>query len=168
MLELSEILHKKRETRGSLDFDFPEAKILLDKEGKPTSIEKYEITVSNHIIEEFMLLANETIAEHVFWLGVPLMYRVHETPSGDKIETFAKVAKQFGYYPPVANVFKTGRTDFINAHAPFSHEGRIQRGKFRAFWSCIKVLLPLHLPHSPLSRFNGSQSGKRTSSGFHE
>lgn len=97
MLELSEILHKKREQRGSLDFDFPEAKILLDKKGKPTSIEKYEITVSNHIIEEFMLLANETIAEHVFWLGVPLMYRVHETPSGDKIETFAKVAKQFGY-----------------------------------------------------------------------
>lgn len=97
MLELSEILHKKREQRGSLDFDFPEAKILLDKKGKPTSIEKYEITVSNHIIEEFMLLANETVAEHVFWLGVPLMYRVHETPSSDKIEAFAKLAKQFGY-----------------------------------------------------------------------
>ncbi|MBE7042685.1 MAG: ribonuclease R [Ruminococcaceae bacterium] len=97
MEELAEILRRKRIRRGSLDFDFPEAKILLDKKGKPTSIEKYEITISNHIIEEFMLLANETVAEHVFWLGVPLMYRVHETPTSEKMEQFAKMAKHFGY-----------------------------------------------------------------------
>ncbi len=97
MKELAEILHQKRVNRGSLDFDFPEAKILLDKKGKPISIEKYEITVSNHMIEEFMLLANETVAEHVFWLGVPLMYRVHEAPNTDKMELFSKLAKHFGY-----------------------------------------------------------------------
>lgn len=97
MQELAEILRKKREARGSLDFDFPEAKIILDQKGKPVSIEKYEITISNHIIEEFMLLANETVAEHVFWLGVPLMYRVHEKPSAEKMESFSKLAYHFGY-----------------------------------------------------------------------
>lgn len=97
MRELAEILQRKRTARGSLDFDFPEAKIMLDERGKPISIEKYEITVSNHIIEEFMLLANETVAEHVFWLGVPLMYRIHESPSGEKMEVFSKMARRFGY-----------------------------------------------------------------------
>ncbi len=97
MRELAELLQKKRAARGSLDFDFPEAKIVLDQKGKPLSIEKYEITISNHIIEEFMLLANETVAEHVFWLGVPLMYRVHEIPSPEKIEVFSKLAYHFGY-----------------------------------------------------------------------
>lgn len=97
MRELAHILHQKRQARGSLDFDFPEAKIKLDENGRPIAIEAYEITVSNHIIEEFMLLANETVAEHVFWLGTPLMYRVHEPPTAEKAELFSKTAKLFGY-----------------------------------------------------------------------
>ena len=97
MRELALVLRRKRTARGSLDFDFPEAKIKLDEDGKPLSIEKYETTISNQIIEEFMLLANETVAEHVFWMGKPCMYRVHEKPDAAKIETFAKIAHNLGY-----------------------------------------------------------------------
>ena len=97
MLELAVILRNRRKAEGSLDFDFPEAKIKLDEKGKPISIEKYEITISNHIIEEFMLAANRTVAEHMFWLNKPMMYRVHEKPDEDKLMNFAKTAYNLGY-----------------------------------------------------------------------
>lgn len=97
MNELACILRKRRMSEGSLDFDFPEAKIKLDEKGRPISIEKYEITVSNHIIEEFMLAANRTVAEHMYWLGKPMMYRVHEAPDDEKLMNFAKTAHNLGY-----------------------------------------------------------------------
>lgn len=97
MKELADILFQKRIVRGSLNFDFPEAKILLDKTGNPVSVEKEERTVAHRIIEEFMLLANETVAEHLFWLGIPCIYRVHEKPDTEKTDRFLKLAKQFGY-----------------------------------------------------------------------
>lgn len=85
--DLADILRKKREKRGAIDFDFPEAKIKLDSQGMPVDIAPYERRVSNKMIEEFMLLANETVAEHYFWLKVPFVYRVHEEPDEDKIVT---------------------------------------------------------------------------------
>lgn len=97
MRELSEVLRKKRKARGSIDFDFPEAKILLDEEGRPTEIKKYEQTVSNHIIESFMLCANETVAEEFFYRELPFVYRVHERPSEDKMNEFSEFVKAFGY-----------------------------------------------------------------------
>ncbi len=97
MRDLALILRDKRMSSGSLDFDFPEAKIMLDENGAPISIEKYEITLSNHMIEEFMLVSNRTVAEHMYWLSKPMMYRVHETPDEDKLSNFAKVAHNMGY-----------------------------------------------------------------------
>ena len=97
MEKLAMLMRGKRMGEGSLDFDFPEAKINLDENGKPLSIEKYEITVSNLIIEEFMLAANRTVSEHMYWLGKPMMYRVHEAPDDEKLSNFAKMAHNFGY-----------------------------------------------------------------------
>lgn len=82
---LSELLRKNRFKRGSIDFDFPESKIVLNKNGYPIDISPYERRVSNKLIEEFMLLANETIAEHFFWLKTPFVYRVHELPDSEKV-----------------------------------------------------------------------------------
>ena len=80
MRDLSSILRKRRKKRGSIDFDLPEAKVILDENGKPIEIKKYEITVSNNMIEDFMLAANETVAEKFYWLETPFMYRVQEVP----------------------------------------------------------------------------------------
>lgn len=97
MNELKDILHKKRAGRGSIDFDFPETKILLNDKGKPVEVKKYETGVSNQIIEEFMLVCNETVAEHMFRKNMPFVYRVHEVPSEDKIREFVAFINPFGY-----------------------------------------------------------------------
>jgi ribonuclease R len=97
MAELAKILNKKRFSRGSINFDFPETKINLDKEGYITDIYQYERGESNKIIEEFMLLANEVIAEYVFWLELPFVYRIHEDPDENKIEDFRKFVHNLGY-----------------------------------------------------------------------
>ncbi|MGE5329438.1 MAG: ribonuclease R [Deltaproteobacteria bacterium] len=86
MSELAEILRKKRVIRGSIDFDFPEVKIILNDKGKPVEVKRYEITISNKIIEEFMLICNETVAEKIFWLNMPFIYRIHENPDAEKID----------------------------------------------------------------------------------
>lgn len=88
--ELAKILMKKRERRGALDFNFPEPYIHLDENGRPYNIEPYERRIANKIIEEFMLVANETVAEYFYWLGIPFVYRIHETPSSSKIEALNK------------------------------------------------------------------------------
>ncbi|WP_010251617.1 ribonuclease R [Acetivibrio cellulolyticus] len=97
MEELAMILRNKRMQRGAIDFDFEEAKILLDEKGKPIQIKRYEITIANKIIEEFMLACNETVAEHFFWANVPFVYRVHEDPDTDKIENFSEFVHNLGY-----------------------------------------------------------------------
>lgn len=97
MEELALILRNKRMQRGAIDFDFEEAKILLDEKGKPVEIKRYEITIANKIIEEFMLACNETVAEHFFWANVPFVYRVHEDPDTDKIEAFSEFVHNLGY-----------------------------------------------------------------------
>lgn len=88
MAELSALLREKRMNRGSINFDFPEAKIVLDDSGKPIDIYKQRPTAAHGIIEEFMLICNETVAQQFYWMEAPFVYRVHEKPSMDKLTAF--------------------------------------------------------------------------------
>lgn len=97
MEELCHILYEKRQSRGSIDFDFPEAKIILDEKGIPVEIRKEDRRIANRLIEEFMLVCNETVAERFFWADVPFLYRVHDEPSAEKILAFSKLIHNFGY-----------------------------------------------------------------------
>ncbi|MFC3770549.1 ribonuclease R [Paenibacillus sp. GCM10012303] len=97
MEELAMKLRRKRMKRGAIDFDFQESKILVDENGKPTDIVKRDRSIAEQIIEEFMLAANETVAEHFHWLKVPFLYRIHENPDGDKLQHFMEFITNFGY-----------------------------------------------------------------------
>lgn len=98
MQELSTILRERRGKRGSIDFDFPETKIELDEKGKPINIKPYERNSATKIIEDFMLLANETVAEEYFWREVPFLYRTHEVPDEEKIKKLSTFINNFGYH----------------------------------------------------------------------
>lgn len=97
MQELALILRQRRMHRGAIDFDFDEAKITLDEKGRPVDVRRYPITISNKIIEEFMLICNETVAEHFYWAESPFVYRIHEDPDPEKIRDFADFASTLGY-----------------------------------------------------------------------
>lgn len=97
MYELADILEKNRKKSGSIDFDFPESKITLDEKGKPLDVQIYERNRAHHIIEEFMLAANRTVAEEYFWQELPFVYRVHETPDVEKISELNTFVENFGY-----------------------------------------------------------------------
>lgn len=97
MAELAEILRQKRMDRGAIDFDFKEAKVLVDEEGTPTDVVMRERSVAERLIEEFMLAANETVAEHFHWMKVPFMYRIHEDPDEEKLQRFLEFITNFGY-----------------------------------------------------------------------
>lgn len=98
MKDLAEILRKRRKSRGSIDFDFPESKILLDKDGTPLEIKPYERNTATKIIEDFMLLANETVAQHFYWMEMPFVYRTHENPDPEKILKLGTFINNFGYH----------------------------------------------------------------------
>ena len=98
MKDLSKILRDKRRNRGAIDFDFPESKIYLDEQGRPIAIKPYERNVANMLIEDFMLAANETVAQHFYWQELPFVYRIHENPDPDKIQKLATFLYNFGYY----------------------------------------------------------------------
>lgn len=97
MEDLAAALRKKRKNRGSIDFDFPESKILLTPEGVPLEIKPYESDTATRIIEEFMLLANETVAQHFYWMEVPFVYRTHDDPDPEKIRQLGIFIRNFGY-----------------------------------------------------------------------
>ncbi len=97
MEELQGLLKKRREIRGSIDFDFPEAKFVLDEVGRIVEIKPYERSIATKIIEEFMLLANETIAEDFHWQEIPFLYRSHEEPDPEKIRNLAEFIHNYGY-----------------------------------------------------------------------
>lgn len=103
MAELTEILKKKRLEQGYLNLDIPESKIDLDENGKVISIGKYETSFSNEIIEQFMLSANETIAEKFYWLEAPFIYRVHEDPDIEKVKELNKFLYNFGLKIRIVN-----------------------------------------------------------------
>lgn len=98
MKELSDIIRNRRMERGSIDFDFPESKIVLTKDGEPIEIGPYDRNPAHKIIEDFMLMANETIAEDYFWQDIPFEYRVHGAPNPEKVERLSEIIKNFGYY----------------------------------------------------------------------
>lgn len=97
MQELAAILRQKRMKRGSIDFDFPETKIILDADGKPVDIKPYERNVATKIIEDFMLIANETVAQDYFWQELPFVYRTHDNPDTEKIRKLSTFINNFGY-----------------------------------------------------------------------
>ncbi len=98
MQQLAALLRKKRHKGGSIDFDFAESKIVLDENGHPTDIRPYERNVATRIIEDFMLIANETVAQHFFWMELPFLYRTHEKPDPEKIMKLEAFIRNFGYH----------------------------------------------------------------------
>ncbi len=103
MNRLSLLTRARRENRGAIDFDFPESKILLDEKGKVTDIVPHERNRATELIEDFMLLANETIAEEFFWLQLPFVYRIHEEPDFEKMEDLRRYVSHFGYSMHLSN-----------------------------------------------------------------
>lgn len=97
MQELASILRKKRMKRGSIDFDFPETKVILNEAGKPIDIKPYDRNVATKIIEDFMLIANETVAQDFFWQEIPFVYRTHDNPDSEKIHKLSAFINNFGY-----------------------------------------------------------------------
>lgn len=104
MYDLSEILRKRRDARGSINFDTKESKIILDEAGNVVDIKPYNYTVSNGIIEEFMLVANETVAEFAVENGLPFVFRVHEFPDKEKMTEFKKFVDVCGFSLPSGKV----------------------------------------------------------------
>lgn len=104
MANVSKLLRAKRKARGAIDFDFPESKICLDETGKPIEICPYERNDATRMIEDFMLAANETVAEDFFWQEIPFVYRVHESPDEEKIKRLGVLIQNFGY------CLRTGKT----------------------------------------------------------
>lgn len=105
METLTAILRKKREKRGSIDFDLPETKMVLDKEGHPLEIKPYDRNIATKIIEAFMLIANETVAQHFYWLEAPFVYRTHDNPDPEKIAQLNLFLHNFGLF------LKSGKED---------------------------------------------------------
>ncbi|MCD8133913.1 MAG: ribonuclease R [Clostridiales bacterium] len=98
MKELADLLRAKRRARGSIDFDFPETKVILDRAGCPMEILPYDRNPATRIIEDFMLAANETVAEDYFWQESPFVYRTHEKPDVEKIRKLSTFINNFGYH----------------------------------------------------------------------
>ncbi len=97
MEKLAEILRNKRAKRGSINFETPEARIYVDEKCVPYDIQLRERFVAEKLIEEFMLVANETVAEHISWMGLPFLYRVHEEPKQDKLQKAITIVKNLGF-----------------------------------------------------------------------
>ncbi len=97
MKELADILREKRTARGSIDFDLPETKVLLDKDGKVLEVKPYDRNAATKIIEDFMLMANETVAEEYFWQELPFLYRTHDNPDPEKMKRLGVFINNFGY-----------------------------------------------------------------------
>lgn len=97
MEKLAGILRGKRMKRGSIDFDFPETKVILDEQGNPSDIRPYDRNVATKIIEDFMLAANETVASDFYWRELPFVYRTHENPDTEKIQKLSTFINNFGY-----------------------------------------------------------------------
>lgn len=98
MAKLSALLRSRRKKRGAVDFDFQESKIYLDKKGHPIDIVPYERNTATCLIEDFMLAANETVAQHFYWLEAPFIYRIHERPDAEKVSRLNVFINNLGYY----------------------------------------------------------------------
>ena len=103
MAHVAGVLREKRARRGSIDFDFPETKVKLNALGQAVDILPYERNTATKLIEDFMLLANETVAEHFFWQELPFVYRTHEKPDPEKMAKLGIFIRNFGYYFKAGN-----------------------------------------------------------------
>jgi ribonuclease R len=110
MADLAKTLRRKRLQRGAIDFNFAEAKVIINEKGEPVDIVKRPRTIAEQLIEEFMLKANETVAEHFYRLEVPFVYRIHENPDAEKLKAFYEFITSFGYSVK-------GRPDQVKPHA---------------------------------------------------
>lgn len=97
MQKLASVLRKRRKKRGSIDFDFPETKIILDEQGHPVDIKPYDRNTATKLIEDFMLIANETVAEDYFWQEIPFVYRTHDNPDPDRMRKLSTFINNLGY-----------------------------------------------------------------------
>ena len=120
MAEAALKLREKRKTRGGIDFDFPESKIVLDKRGRAVDVYPYDRNSATKIIEDFMLAANETVAEDFFWQEIPFVYRTHETPDGERVARLEAMIRNFGY------VLKAGTSSHIHPKEIQKLLGRIE------------------------------------------
>ena len=169
MALLSKILRKKRQARGAVDFDFPESRIFLDGGGRPVEIRPYEHNVATRMIEDFMLAANETVAQHFYWLDLPFVYRVHEKPDPDRMEKTGHFPEKFrisfkegadgrdlscpAAEDPERGTGNGGRVaDFPAAFTEYE-KGGLFHGMRRSFRSGYPLLLPFHLPDPAVSGF---------------
>ena len=105
MAYLSSVIRERRRRRGAIDFEFPESKIILDQSGHPLEIKPYERNTATKLIEDFMLLANETVAQHFYWLQTPFVYRTHDNPDPEKVHRLSLFINNFGY------TMKTGQEE---------------------------------------------------------
>ena len=133
MEELRNILLQKRIKRGAIEFDFEEAKIILDEDRKPIDIKLYERNVATSIIEEFMLAANETVAEHYYWLEFPFVYRSHEEPDIEKVEEMAEFISKFGYKLKGSNIHSKAFQRLLDKAKGTPEEMIISRVVLRSF-----------------------------------
>lgn len=115
MNELAKKLRKKRMDRGSIDFDFPETYIDVDENGRPTDVRKRERRIADKLIEEFMLITNEVVAEEYFWMEVPFLYRIHEKPDEERIENLNKILRHLGYKLNTQNMSSKDFQDLISS-----------------------------------------------------
>ncbi|HAB94669.1 MAG TPA: ribonuclease R [Lachnospiraceae bacterium] len=129
MRKLAALLKKKREERGSIDFDFPEAKVVLDETGRPIEIAVRERTEETDLIEDFMLLANETVARHCVFLEIPSVYRVHGAPAADRMRELAQFVRGFGYRfrPGQGDVHPSQIRDLLEKLKGTPEEGMLSR-----------------------------------------
>ncbi|GJM69892.1 hypothetical protein HMSSN036_21080 [Paenibacillus macerans] len=167
MKELALKLRANRMRRGAVDFDFEESKVIVDENGKPVDIVKRERSIAEQIIEEFMLAANETVAEHFHWLKVPFIYRIHEDPDQEKLMNFLAFVANFGYTVKGGKRQQgasAGPADAAGGHpgdegadghqhddAAFDEAGQIRRRKYRAFRTGGGVLHAFHVADPAVS-----------------
>jgi len=139
MRELCTILRKKRLKRGAIDFDFPESKVILDAKGKPVEIIQRERSVAEMIIEEFMVLANETVSTEFYWRELPFLYRVHEKPNVDNITGLNDFLGVFGYY------IKTNRQGEVS---PRTYQQIVEKIKGRPEEKMISIVMLRSMKHA--------------------
>lgn len=132
MLALSKILSKRREERGSINFDFPEARVILDDAGYPKEIAKCARNNAHRLIEEFMLVANETVAEYAFWADVPFIYRVHGQPDSEKMEAFRRFIGSFGLFMKGKEVYPKDLQQILEQAAGTENEALIATHMLRS------------------------------------
>lgn len=132
MLGLSKILSKRREERGSINFDFPEARVILDDTGYPKELARCVRNDAHRLIEEFMLVANETVAEYAFWADIPFIYRVHGQPDSEKMNAFRRFIGSFGLFMKGKEIYPKDLQQILKSVADTENEALIATHMLRS------------------------------------